>query len=93
MTQSELFGISATLSFIAAYENIKTPICLPINKPHNIPRGTGFKSVPKKYVSGLKGSKRTARAKDIAKMQRLYKEGKKVPKSLFKRVFSWLSGH
>ncbi len=48
----------------------------------------GFKSVPKKYVSGLKGSKRTARAKDIAKMQRLYKAGKKVPKSLFKRVFS-----
>ena len=45
----------------------------------------GFKSVPKKYVSGLK---RTARAKDIAKMQRLYKAGKKVPRSLFKRVFS-----
>ena len=47
----------------------------------------GYKTVPKKYVSGLKGAKRTGRARDIARMQRLYKDVKKVPKSLFKRIF------
>ena len=41
MSQLELFGISAILSFIEAYEN-KTPSCLPKNKPQRIPRGTGF---------------------------------------------------
>tara|TARA_R100000655_G_scaffold764_3_gene3187 strand:+ start:496 stop:696 length:201 start_codon:yes stop_codon:yes gene_type:complete len=45
------------------------------------------KTVPKKYLSGTKGSARTQRAKDIARMQRLYKSGKKVPKALMKRVF------
>ena len=46
-----------------------------------------FKSVPKAYLSGTKGAKRTQRARDIAKMQRIYKAGKRVPKSLFKRIF------
>ena len=46
-----------------------------------------FKSVPKKYLSGLKGLKRTSRARDISRMQKLYKAGKKIPKSLMKRVF------
>ena len=46
-----------------------------------------FKSVPKKYLSGVKGSKRSQRGRDLARMQRLYKAGKKVPKSLMKRVF------
>ena len=50
-------------------------------------KAKGYKTVPKKYVSGLKGSKRRGRARDIARMQRLYKAGKKVPKSLFKRIF------
>tara|TARA_R110002012_G_C11503470_1_gene597600 strand:+ start:695 stop:886 length:192 start_codon:yes stop_codon:yes gene_type:complete len=52
-----------------------------------VAKAKGYKTVPKKYVSGLKGSKRTGRASDIARMQRLYKAGKKVPKSLMKRVF------
>jgi len=46
-----------------------------------------LKSVPKKYLSGVKGSKRSQRGRDLARMQRLYKAGKKVPKSLMKRVF------
>ena len=50
-------------------------------------KAKGYKTVPKKYVSGLKGAKRTGRARDIARMQRLYKAGKKVPKSLMKRIF------
>tara|TARA_R100001015_G_C4626364_1_gene185322 strand:+ start:465 stop:665 length:201 start_codon:yes stop_codon:yes gene_type:complete len=45
------------------------------------------KSVPKKYLSGTKGSARSQRGRDIAKMQKLYKAGKKVPKALFKRIF------
>ena len=52
-----------------------------------VPKTKGYKTVPKAYVSGLKGSKRTQRARDIAKMQRIYKAGKRVPKSLFKRIF------
>ena len=43
-----------------------------------------FKTVPKKYLTGTKGSKRKQRARDIARMQRIYKQGKKIPKSLFK---------
>jgi|TARA_R100001015_G_C4613124_1_gene168744 peptide subunit release factor 1 (eRF1) len=45
------------------------------------------KTVPKKYLTGTKGAARSQRARDIARMQRLYKAGKKVPKSLFKRIF------
>ena len=52
-----------------------------------VAKAKGYKTVPKKYVSCLKGSKRRGRARDIARMQRLYKAGKKVPKSLFKRIF------
>ena len=46
-----------------------------------------FKSVPKAYLSGTKGAKRTQRGRDITRMQKLYKQGKRVPKALFKRVF------
>lgn len=46
-----------------------------------------FKSVPKKYLTGTKGAKRTQRARDITRMQKLYKQGKRVPKALYKRVF------
>ena len=45
------------------------------------------KTVPKKYLTGTKGAARSQRARDIARMQKLYKAGKKVPKSLFKRIF------
>ena len=41
--------------------------------------------LPKKYLSGLKGRKRSARAKAIKKMSNLYKAGKRIPKSLFKK--------
>jgi len=56
-------------------------------KVRRVAKDKRFKSVPKKYLSGVKGSKRSQRGKDLARMQRLYKAGKKVPKSLMKRVF------
>ena len=40
--------------------------------------------IPKKYLSGLKGSKRSARASLLKKMARMYKAGMRIPKSLFK---------
>jgi|TARA_Y100001938_G_scaffold131157_1_gene187917 hypothetical protein len=46
-----------------------------------------YKSVPKKYLSGTKGAKRSKRGSDLSRMQRLYKAGKRIPKSLMKRVF------
>ena len=51
------------------------------------PKYKRFKSIPKKYLSGTKGSKRTQRAKDILTMRRLYKQNKKIPKSLYNRLF------
>jgi|TARA_A100001201_G_scaffold67529_1_gene62718 hypothetical protein len=56
-------------------------------KQRKVPKVRKYKSVPKAYVSGLKGAKRTQRARDIARMQRLYKAGKRVPRSLMKRIF------
>jgi hypothetical protein len=56
-------------------------------KVRRVAKDKRFKSVPKKYLSGVKGSKRSQRGRDLARMQRLYKAGKKVPKSLMKRVF------
>ncbi len=38
--------------------------------------------VPKKYLSGTKGTKRTQLASVIKRIAKLYKEGKTVPKSL-----------
>ena len=52
-----------------------------------VPKDKIFKSIPKKYLSGTKGSKRTQRAKDILTMRRLYKQNKKIPKSLYNRLF------
>lgn len=40
--------------------------------------------VPKKYLSGLKGRKRRKRASLIKKMSKLYKSGKRIPRSMFK---------
>ena len=40
--------------------------------------------VPKKYLSGLKGRKRRKRASLIKKMAKLYKSGKRIPRSMFK---------
>ena len=56
-------------------------------KVRRVAKDKRFKSVPKKYLSCVKGSKRSQRGRDLARMQRLYKAGKKVPKSLMKRVF------
>ena len=40
--------------------------------------------LPKKYLSGLKGSKRSARASLIKTMSSLYKSGARIPASMFK---------
>ena len=40
--------------------------------------------LPKKYLSGLKGSKRSARASLIKTMSSLYKSGARIPTSMFK---------
>ena len=40
--------------------------------------------LPKKYLTGLKGRKRAKRARLIKKMAMLYKQGKRIPKKLFK---------
>ena len=41
-------------------------------------------NLPKKYLSGLKGSKRSARASLIKTMSSLYKSGARIPASMFK---------
>ena len=40
--------------------------------------------IPKKYLSGLKGGKRSARASLIKSMSSLYKSGARIPASMFK---------
>jgi uncharacterized alpha/beta hydrolase family protein len=40
--------------------------------------------IPKKYLSGLKGSKRSARASLIKSMSKAYKSGATIPLSMFK---------
>ena len=40
--------------------------------------------VPKKYLSGLKGSKRTRRARLIKKVASIYKSGGFIPRSLLR---------
>ena len=40
--------------------------------------------LPKKYLLGLKGSKRSARASLIKSMSALYKSGARIPASMFK---------
>ena len=39
--------------------------------------------LPKKYLSGLKGSKRSARANLIKAMSEAYKKGQKIQRSMF----------
>ena len=41
--------------------------------------------VPKKYLSGTKGSRRSQLAAVIKRIAKLYKEGKTVPRSLIKQ--------
>ena len=40
--------------------------------------------LPKKYLSGLSGSKRSARASLLKSMSSLYKSGARIPRSMFK---------
>ena len=40
--------------------------------------------LPKKYLSGLKGSKKSARASLLKTMSSLYKSGARIPASMFK---------
>ena len=40
--------------------------------------------LPKKYLLGLKGSKRSARASLLKTMSSLYKSGARIPASMFK---------
>jgi hypothetical protein len=41
--------------------------------------------IPKKYLSGLKGAKRTKRANLLKKVSALYKSGAYIPMSLLKK--------
>jgi len=52
-------------------------------KRRRVPKDKKTK-VPKKYLSGLKGSKRSARAKLLKRMSKLYKSGATIPRSMFK---------
>ena len=52
-------------------------------KRRKVPKDKKTK-IPKKYLSGLKGGKRSARASLLKKMARMYKAGMKIPASLFK---------
>ena len=40
--------------------------------------------LPKKYLSGLSGSKRSSRASLLKSMSSLYKSGARIPRSMFK---------
>ena len=40
--------------------------------------------IPKKYLSGLKGKKRSSRSKLLKKMSGLYKSGATIPASMFR---------
>ena len=40
--------------------------------------------LPKKYLSGLSGNKRSARASLIKSMSALYKSGARIPASMFR---------
>jgi hypothetical protein len=41
--------------------------------------------IPKKYLSGLKGGKRSKRASLLTRISALYKAGKKIPLRLLKQ--------
>ena len=51
-------------------------------KRRKVPKDKKLK-IPKKYLSGLKGGKRSARANLIKAMSEAYKSGAKIPRSMF----------
>ena len=52
-------------------------------KRRKVPKDKTTK-IPKKYLSGLKGRKRSSRAKLLKSMSALYKSGATIPLSMFK---------
>ena len=52
-------------------------------KRRKVPKDKKLK-IPKKYLSGLKGGKRSARASLIKAMASAYKSSARIPKSMFK---------
>jgi hypothetical protein len=52
-------------------------------KRRKVPKDKKLK-IPKKYLSGLKGGKRSARANLIKARASAYKSGARIPKSMFK---------
>ncbi len=52
-------------------------------KRRRVPKDKKTK-IPKKYLSGLKGGKRSARASLIKAMSEAYKRGERIPRSMFK---------
>ena len=53
-------------------------------KPRKVPKDKKTK-IPKKYLSGLKGAKRNARANLLKQVSALYKAGARIPRSLLSR--------
>jgi hypothetical protein len=53
-------------------------------KKRKVPKDKKTK-IPKKYLSGLKGAKRNARATLLKQISALYKAGAKIPMALLKR--------
>ena len=53
-------------------------------KRRRVPKDKKTK-IPKKYLSGLKGSKRSARANLIKSVSSIYKSGGFIPRGLLKR--------
>ena len=63
-----------------------------VRRKRKVPKDKKSK-VPKKYLSGTKGSKRTQLAAVIKRIAALYKAGKTVPRSLIqKRIALGKSG-
>ena len=54
---------------------------MPRKSKRRVPKDKRSK-VPKKYLSGTKGTKRSRLAAVIKRIAKLYREGKRVPKSL-----------
>ena len=52
-------------------------------KRRKVPKDKKTK-IPKKYLEGLKGSKRSARASLLKTMSSLYKSGARIPRSMFR---------
>tara|TARA_R100000808_G_scaffold15320_1_gene35560 strand:+ start:740 stop:925 length:186 start_codon:yes stop_codon:yes gene_type:complete len=53
-------------------------------KVRKVPKDKKTK-IPKKYLSGLKGAKRSRRASLLKQVSSLYKSGARIPLSLLKR--------